>query len=148
MADKILTSLTILASPAALTNTLAVLGAVTKVGSLAYGTLWCDYTRAGASVTGRPILAVEVSRDPPDTASASVAHWSRVPVVDTTTFSSGAMEQHPESRRCNPTAAGASTFGWPGIDLRGANWLRVLAADVDGGNPGTAAFYLSGTVNP
>ena len=121
-------------------------GAVPLAG-MAWAAVSVDYTRAGLSSTGRPILQVQVSRDPPTVGPANVKHWQSVAVLDGSSFSSGMVDSYGEAVRCNPSAAGLSTFGWPSsIDVRGFGWLRLLAGDADGTNPGTLLAFLSGGV--
>lgn len=151
MVDKLRSPLPVVAAGQALTGTLTAVGGnatthAVPLGALGVASVWVDYTRHGSSTTGRPIVAVELSRDAPDTAAASVGHWARVPMGDGSTFSAGSLEVYQESLRYNPTASGTSTWTWPSIDVTGAHWIRVLVADVDGTNTGTVGVFLTGTV--
>ena len=148
------------AAPLACAGTLAVVPAQASVGGdggspgtgavpvarLTTARIYADYTRAGGSTTGRPILVVEVSRDPvATTAPGAVVHWTPLPALDPTSFTAGAVESYPQEVRCNPSAAGESTYAWPApIDLTGVEWIRVRAADVDNTTPGTLTISLLG----
>lgn len=96
----------------------------------------CTYARHGSSGTGAPIFAVDVSMDAPTTDPASVAHWVPVQMLDASSFSSGAIDSYPEAVAIKPSASGSTSRGTPPWDVRGANWVRIRMADVDGTNPG------------
>ena len=137
-----------IATGVVLTGTLTAAGSpvAQRLGDMATACVWIDYTRAGGSGTGRPIVRVRVSRDAPSTAAASVGHWSAAPILDGGSFSAGAVELYGEQDRMNPTAAGVTTWHRPGIDVSGAHWLSVEVADVDGVAPGTCALYYTGRI--
>lgn len=154
-------SASVRAASLTLTGTLAnVLGTVStdnandttgavKLGSLVYVRLQATYTSAAASSTGRPIFAVDVSMDAPDTAPGSVAHWVPTYLVDASTFSSGRVDGFAEQFSPAPTqATGAGAVAWsvgtPPWVTYGANWLRVRVADVDGSNPGALSLLVFG----
>lgn len=143
--DKVRNPIEIAAAGTVLTGTLALASATpTKLGSMRDAFVWVDYTRNVGSATGRPMLAVEISRDSPDTAAGSVSHWTRVTIGDGSLFSSGAVELYYEELDF-PTGSTA-TYHWPDISVAGAWWLRAYVADKDGANPGTCAVYLTGGV--
>lgn len=102
-----------------------------------------SYTRI-VSTTGSTVFAVDVSMDAPTTAAASVANWVPVFLLDASTFSAGAISAYPEAVAHLPSAAGTTTRGTPPWDVRGANWMRVRVADVDGTNPGALASLAFG----
>ena len=141
--SKILSPITIRAASLTLTGSLAtVVGTVSTdaanatTGAVAIGSatsvrLVCTYTRAGGSATGRPRFEVSVSMDAPSTAPGSVANFVPVTLLDSASFSSGAIDAYAMSVGLAPTATGATTHGTPPVDVRGAHWIRVRALDVD-----------------
>jgi hypothetical protein len=139
------------ASAVTLTSSLAAVGGdatshAVKLGDLTSVDLSIDYTRHASSTTGRPVVAVDLSRDAPTTDIASVAHWQPYSLVDGGSFSAGAVEAYAFQAALNPTAAGTTTFGWPGhIIVAGYHWMRLRMKDADGSNPGTASVYFGGT---
>ena len=139
------------ASSVTLSSTLTAIGGdasshAVKLACMDAACLSIDYTRHASSTTGRPTIAVDLSRDPPDTAIASVTHWQPYYLVDGGSFSAGAVEAYAYLVSLNPTASGTTTFGWPGtVETTGYHWLRVKAKDVDGTNPGVVSVYLGGT---
>lgn len=154
-------SASVRAASLTLTGSLAnVLGTVTsdnandttgavKLGSLVAVRLQGTYTSHASSSTGRPIFAVDVSMDAPDTAAASVSRWVPTYLVDASTFSSGRVDGFAEQFGPAPTqATGAGAVAWsvgtPPWDTRGANWMRVRVADVDGVNPGALSLLVFG----
>lgn len=136
---------------ATLTGSLAAVGGdatshATKLGDLTHINLSVDYTRHASSTTGRPAVVVDLSRDPPTTDVASVGHWQPYCLVDGGSFSAGAVEAYAFQAALNPTAAGTTTFGWPGtIVVAGFHWMRLRMKDMDGVNPGTVSAYMGGT---
>lgn len=150
-----LTPITIRAASLALTGSLVVVvgtvssdaanatsGAI-KLGDATFVRLVGSYTRI-ISTTGSTVFAVDVSMDAPTTAAASVANWVPVFLLDASTFSAGAISAYPEAVAHLPSAAGTTTRGTPPWDVRGANWMRVRVADVDGTNPGALASLAFG----
>ena len=126
-----------------LTGTLALANATaTKLGGMTEAFVWVDYTRNGGSVTGRPVLAVEISRDPPDTLPAAVTHFSRVALGDGSGITMGEVEMYYEALGFPTTSGG--TYHWPSICVAGAHWMRVYIADKDAAAPGVASVYLTG----
>lgn len=121
----------------------ATTGAI-ALGSLSLGRLQGTYTRAGGSATGRPIIAVDLSMDAPSTAPASVGRFFPVFLLDASSFAAGVIDAYPEQLRPLATASGVSVFGTPPIDTRGAHWMRVRLADVDGASPGAVTLLVLG----
>lgn len=148
--------LTIRAASLTLTSSLAVVvgstagdladptsGAI-KLGSLSIARLACQYAAHGSSATGVPKFAVDVSLDSPDTAAASVAHWTPVYLLDGSSFSAGAIDGYPEVFAAKPYASGTTSRGTPPWDVRGAHWMRVRVTDVDTANPGAISSLTLG----
>lgn len=141
-----------------LTSSLAVVPAQTAIGgdpttgaiplgNLAFLSATFDYSRNAGSTTGRPSVVVELSRDPASTAAASVSHWVGVQVLDGGSFSAGQVDAYPYQVNFRPSAAGASSWMWPGaIDVRGFSWVRFRALDQDGATPGTLVAFVGGTI--
>lgn len=154
------TPITVRAASLTLTGSLAVvLGTVDSdaanatTGAVACGAaglsairLVCTYARDAGSVTGRPRFAVDVSMDARTTAAASVSNWFPVTLLDSTTFSSGAIDAFAMQVGLAPTAEGSTTQGTPPLDVRAANWFRVRAVDVDGVNCGAITSLAFGGV--
>lgn len=104
------------------------------------------YARHASSTTGRPRFALDVSMDALDTAAASVANFVPVMLLDSSSFSSGAIDGYTMQVGFAPSASGSTTQGTPPFDVRGANWFRVRVLDVDGVNPGTLTALAFGGV--
>jgi hypothetical protein len=115
-----------------------------KLGSLQYARLVCQYARHASSTTGAPVFAVDVSMDSPDTAAASVANWTPVFILDGSSFTAGAIDGYPEAFAAKPTATGTTTRGTPMWDVRGAHWMRVRMTDVDVTNRGAVTVLTMG----
>lgn len=143
-------SLTLTGSLATVVGTVSADQADATTGAVALGSasmvrLQGTYTRAGGSASGRPIVAVDVSMDPPTTAPGSVGRFFPVYLLDGASFSAGVIDAYAEQvRPITPSAAGATVFGTPPIDVRGAHWLRVRLADVDGAAPGAVTLLVMG----
>ncbi len=135
-----------IATGATLAAALSPVGAPIPLGLNGSLAVWLDYTRHAASTTGAPIVAVEVSRDPQDTEPGSVGHWSRLPIVDQASYSAGRMDVEPFEARLQPSAAGTTTYHVPDLSVRHYNWCRILLADDDTTNRGTADVAV--TVQP
>lgn len=137
-------SLAVVVGTVSTDNADATTGAV-KLGDLSIIRLQCTYTRAGGSATGRPIFAVDVSMDDPDTAAASVSHWVPVYLIDTSAFPGTAyVGGYAYEFSPAPSVAGASSVGVPPVDVRAAQWFRVRVADVDGAAPGAVSALVFG----
>lgn len=151
-----LTPITIRAASLTLTGSLVVVvgnvssdAANATSGAIALGDatlarLVGSYARHASSTTGSTVFAIDVSMDAPTTPAASVANWVPVLLLDASTFSAGAISAYPEAVAHLPSAAGTTTRGTPPWDVRGANWMRVRVADVDGTNPGALASLAFG----
>lgn len=154
------TPITVRAASLTLTGSLAVvLGTVSsdaanattgavKVGAagLSAVRLVGTYTRHVSSTTGRPRFALDVSMDAASTDPASVANFVPVMLLDSSSFSSGAIDAYAMQVGFAPSASGSTTQGTPPFDVRGANWFRVRALDVDAANPGTLSALAFGGV--
>lgn len=114
------------------------------LGSLASLRLACAYARHGSSTTGRPRFEVDVSMDPPSTSPASVANFVPVQLLDSASFSSGAIDGYAMRAGLAPSASGTTAHGTAPIDVRGAHWARVRVLDVDGTNPGAISSLVFG----
>lgn len=140
-------SLTLPASLAAVVGTVSTdaanssSGAI-KLGSLEVIRLVCSYTRAGA--TGVPVFAVDLSFDAPTTAAASVANWVPTYLLDSASFSAGAVDGYPEAFAPKPSAAGTTTRATPPWDTRAAHWCRIRMTDTDTGTPGAITSLAMG----
>ena len=121
----------------------ATSGAV-AIGSAQFVRLVCSYARNGASSTGAPVFAVDVSMDSPDTDPASVARWTPVYILDGASFAAGAIDGYPEAFAALPTTTGTTTRGTPPWDVRGAHWMRVRMTDFDDTNRGTVTLLSLG----
>jgi len=106
------------------------------LGSLRSLRLVCTYALDAGSTTGRPRFSVEISMDPASTAAASVASWFPVTLLDSTTFSAGAIDAYAMTVGLAPSVTGSTTHGTPPLDVSGARWARVKVLDVDAANPG------------
>lgn len=115
-----------------------------SLGSLTSLRLVCTYARHAGSTTGRPIFVVDVSMDAPSTAAASVANWVPATLLDSSTFSAGRIDAYAMQVSLAPSATGSTTHGTPPVDVRGARWVRVRIADVDGANPGAVTSLAFG----
>lgn len=143
-----ITPITLRAASLTLTGSLAtVLGTVStdnanatsgaaSIGSLASLRIVCTYARHASSTTGRPIFEVDLSMDAPTTAAASVSNWFPATLLDSSTFSAGRIDAYAMQVALAPSVTGSTTQGLPPVDVSGATWIRVRAADVDGANPG------------
>lgn len=114
------------------------------IGSLTSLRLVCSYARHASSTTGRPVFAVDVSMDDPDTAAASVANWVPVQLLDNTTFSAGRIDGYAMQVSLAPSATGTTTHGIAPTDVRGAHWIRVRMTDVDTTNRGAVTNLAFG----
>jgi hypothetical protein len=123
----------------------ATSGAI-RLGSLDLVRLQGSYARHASSTTGRPSIAVDLSMDPATTAPASVGRFFPVYLLDGSSFSAGAIDGLAQAFRPGPSVTGSSIFGTPPIDVRGAHWLRVRLADVDGTNCGAISLLVMGGV--
>ena len=146
-------SLTLTGSLAVVVGTVSTDAANATTGAVACGAaglsairLSCTYTRDGGSATGRPRFTVDVSMDARDTAAGSVGNWFPVTLLDSSTFSSGAIDAFAMQVGLAPSATGATTQGTPPVDVRAANWFRVRALDVDAANPGAISALIFGGV--
>ena len=115
-----------------------------RLGELASMRLVCTYARDAGSTTGRPRFSVEVSMDAPTTAPASVGNWFPVTLLDSSTFSSGAIDAFAMSVGLAPSVTGSTTHGSPPFDVRGAQWVRVKVLDVDAAFPGAVTSLAFG----
>lgn len=156
--SKILSPIGLRAASLTLTGSLATLvgtvptdaadgttGAI-RLGSLDVVRLQGTYTRHASSTTGRVSIAVDLSMDPPTTAPASVGRFVPVYILDGSSFAAGAIDGLAQAFRPAPSVTGASSFGTPPVDVRGAHWLRVRLADVDGTDCGAVSLLVMGGV--
>lgn len=124
-------------------NANATTGAV-AIGSAQLVLVRVTYARHASSTTGRPVVRIDYSIDPPSTAPASVANFTPVMLMDSSSFSSGAVELYAESQRLNPTASGSTQFCSHAVNVACAHWVRVSISDVDGSNPGAVTNVVLG----
>lgn len=156
MSIKLSSPITIRAASLTLTGSLATVvgtastdaadatsGAV-RLGGLATMRLVCSYARNAGSTTGRPRFQVDLSMDAPTTAPASVANFFPVTLLDSGSFSAGAIDAYGMQVGLAPTASGTTTHGTPPVDVRGAHWARVRVLDVDGVTPGAITALAFG----
>ena len=108
--------------------------------------LVATYARHASSTTGRPRFALDVSMDAATTAAASVANFVPVMLLDSSSFSSGAIDGYVMQVGLAPSASGSTTQGTPPFDVRAANWFRVRVIDVDAVNPGAISALAFGGV--
>lgn len=136
-------ALPIAATPVLLTGTLAQVGAVVPLAGLTRATLWGSYARHASSSSGTPKVALFLSPDPPG--DVAPTHWFPLYAADLTTLAAGALAAYPLTVTLGATVTGTRAVMWPGaIDVAGAHWLYVAAADADGTNCGTLALSLTG----
>jgi hypothetical protein len=133
-----------IAHNAVLTGSIAAVGNPISVANLSQSVVTIEYTRNGASLTGNPIISVELSWDKPNTDTASLSKWCRLRTRDTTSYSSGAVDSFPDDVSILPSAATIIASLPDPIDVSSWFWLRVLAADSDAANPGTINVYVGG----
>ena len=127
-------------------NANASSGAV-KLGALTLVMLRCSYARHASSTTGRPAFIVDVSMDAASTDAASVSNWQSVYLIDSSSFSSGAVDLYAETQLPRPSVTGTTVFGTHPVNVACANWLRVRMYDFDGTNPGTVTnLSMGGTI--
>ena len=130
---------------APLSATMSVVTDAFFVANLSDVVISFDYTRNAGSITGYPILGVQLSRDDPNTDPNSVSNWSRRRIYDVAAFAAGTIPSYPQSVPFMPTAAGLQTLMWPDtISVVGWAWLRVLATDFDTVNRGVVTVYAGG----
>ena len=120
-------------------------GAV-KLGAAGRVRVQLTYTRDGASSTGRPKVRVMISHDAPSTAPASVGRWVPAMLAADAASSAGVLDLAPEVMLLGPTAAGASLFVTPPVDVETAHWMRVDLGDADGTHPGAVSAVVYGAV--
>lgn len=142
-------SYSLTASLATLVGTVAADVANATSGAIALGSLqairlMCTYARNAGSATGVPVFAVDVSMDSPATAAASVANWIPVYLLDSSSFSAGAIDGYPEAFAPKPSATGSTTRSTPPWDVRGAHWCRVRMTDSDTVNRGAVTNVTMG----
>lgn len=127
----------------ALTGTLTEIGtagnARIRVMNADFITVLVDYTRGGLSATGAPIFKLEFNNtaDTGQDPATITTGWYGVPVLDSSTFASGNMEQFAASATAQPTAAGPYRVAFGPFSGASGSFARVLLADVDGAVPGT-----------
>lgn len=114
------------------------------LGSLSALRLVCNYARHVSSTTGRPRFEVDLSMDAPTTAAGSVANFAPVQLLDSSTFSAGAIDGYAMRTSLAPSATGTTVHGVPPVDVRGAHWARVRVLDEDGSNPGAITALAFG----
>lgn len=127
---------TLISSPVVLTGTLTLLGSARAFSRPHSAALWLTYAQHAASTTGRPKVRVDVS--PVDSGDV----WFPLPILDTGSFSAGAVDALPFVAQLGPAAAGTSRFVWPDITLRHGLRFRLMVADLDAANPGTLSTAL------
>ena len=123
-----------------------VVGDPVRLTAMERATIWITYTPADGNTNGRTILAIEAHRSASGSAPASNdVGWSRVPVLDGNSYSLGFVG-------ADSLEVGFATLGtddpvtrhYPGLDVSGVWWLRVLLRD-DGTNRGTASVWITGS---
>lgn len=138
---------TAVATTVVLTNVLVVRGVPFSVAAFSNAAVDVLYTVNGASATGRPIIAIELSRDPSTVNPAGITNWTPLQILNGASFATGTIDGYVEQYRPLPTTGVATTFRtrWPDvIDVSCHFWLRVLVADVDGVAPGTVTIHCGG----
>jgi hypothetical protein len=129
-------------------NANATTGAISLL-ALSSLVVQCTYARNAGSTTGRPIFAVDISLDSPDTAAASVANFFPVALLDSATFSSGRIDGYAYQFSLAPSETGTTTPGTPPFNVASAPWARIRMADVDGATPGTVtSIRFGGEASP
>ena len=130
---------------APLAATMSVVTSAFPVANLTSAVISFDYLRNAGSVTGYPLIGVQLSRDPPNTDPNTVSNWSRVRILDGAAFAAGTIPSYAEAVTFVPTSAGSQTLMWPDtIDVAGWFWLQVLATDFDAGSRGVITVYAGG----
>jgi hypothetical protein len=142
-------SLTLSGSIATVVGTVSTDAANGTTGAFALGSLTalrlaCNYARHVSSTTGRPRFEVDLSMDAPTTAAGSVANFVPVQLLDSSTFSAGAIDGYAMRASLAPSATGTTVHGIAPVDVRGAHWARVRLLDEDGTNPGAISALVFG----
>lgn len=125
-----------------LTGTLTEIGtagnARIRVMNADFITVLVDYTRGGAA--GVPIFKLEFNNtaDTGQDPATITSGWYGVPVLDSSTFTAGNMEQFAASATAQPSAAGPYRVAFGPFSGASGSFARVLLADTDAGTPGTA----------
>lgn len=125
-------------------TSLAVVGAPVRIPAMERATLWITY--ASVDSDARLSMAVEVHRSPSESVPAPNDNgWSRVPVLNGSSYDAGTVDADALAVRFAAVVDGGTvTFNYPGIDVSGAWWLRVLLV-VTGGAAGEASVWLTGS---
>lgn len=128
-------SLAVVVGTASGDNANGTTGAI-SLAALSSMVVQCTYARNAGSTTGRPIFAVDISMDPPDTAAASVANFFPVTLLAAATFLDGRIDGYAYQFSLAPSVTGTTTPGTPPFNVASAPWARIRMADVDGATPG------------
>jgi len=130
----------------ALTGTLTEIGtagnARIRVLLADYVMVLVDYTRDAGSATGTPVLKAEfnMTADTAQDPATITTGWYGVPSQDASTYTAGAMDQYVISSTSEPSAAGPYRVLFGPFTGALGNFMRVLMADSDAANPGTATI--------
>lgn len=123
-------------------TSLTVVGAPLRIPAMERATLWIRYTSADSDA--RLSMAVEVHRSPSES-DPGTDGWSRVPVLNGSSYDAGTVDADALAVRFAAVVyEDIVTFNYPGIDVSGAWWLRVLLV-VTGGAAGQASVWLTGS---
>jgi hypothetical protein len=137
----------VVAQSETLSASLAPVGVPVRVTEMVHATVWFKYKR-NLATNGSLVFAVEVHFSKSATApDVSDNNWSRVPVLDGNSYAAGNLRADT-LQITFPSQVTSVPIMWhyPGIDISGVWWLRVLLTETSGGTPhGTVDVWLTGS---